>query len=114
MSNRIQEVNRYESVPAVVELWIDSLDSPGEILILASTRAAADELARTLSLGIQGRMGLHRWTPAQLAAALATPELARAGLAPLSRLGLEALAARASFRSRETDPPVWNPDPRAW
>ncbi len=105
MSNRIQEVTRYESVPAAVDLWIDSLDCPGEILILAPTRAAADELARTLSLSDQGRMGLHRWTPAQLAAALATPELAEGGLAPLSRLGLEALAARAGYRSREADSP---------
>lgn len=103
MSNQIQEVTRYESVPAAVDLWIDSLDCPGEILILAPTRAAADELARTLSLGNQGRMGLHRWTPAQLAAALATPKLAGGGLAPLSRLGLEALAARAGCRSREAD-----------
>ena len=105
MSHWLLEVTRYESVPAVVQRWIDSLDSPGEILILAPTRAAADELARTLSLGNQGRMGLHRWTPAQLASALATPELARAGLAPLSRLGLEALAARAGYRGRETDSP---------
>ena len=103
MSNRIQEVTRYESVPAVVDLWIDSLGWPGEILILAPTRAAADELARALALSHQGRMGLHRWTPAQLAAALATPELASTGLAPLSRLGLEALAARAGYRSREAD-----------
>lgn len=105
MSNLILEVTRYESVPVAAERWIDSLDGPGEILILASTRAAADELARTLALGNPGRMGLHRWTPAQLAAALATPELAGAGLAPLSRLGLEALAARASHRSREADSP---------
>ncbi len=104
-SNQIQEVTCYESVPAVVKPWIDSLDRPGEILILASTRAAADELARALSLDSQGRIGLHRWTPAQLAAALATPELAKAGLAPLSRLGLEALAARAGYRSREADSP---------
>ena len=102
-SNHIQEVSRYESVPAAVERWIDSLDCPGEILILGSTRGAADELARALSLKSHGRVGLHRWTPAQLAAALATPELANAGLAPLSRLGLEALAARASYRSREAD-----------
>ena len=105
MSNRILEVNRYESVPVAAERWIDSLDSSGEILILGSTRAAADELARALSLKSEGRLGLHRWTPAQLAAALATPELANQGLAPLSRLGLEALAARASYRSREAAKP---------
>ncbi len=105
MSIRIQEVTRYKSVPALVERWLDSLDGPREVLILGSTRAAADELARALTLNSQGRLGLHRWTPAQLAAALATPELAKAGVAPLSRLGLEALAARASYRSRETETP---------
>ena len=105
MTNRIHEISRYESVAPAVEFWIDSLGCPGEILILGSTRAAADELARMLSLGSHGRVGLHRWTPAQLAASLATPELAGAGLAPLSRLGLEALAARAGYRSREADTP---------
>jgi len=63
-----------------------------EILVIAPTRAAANELAaRAFPSGCQG---VHALTLTQLAAHLATQPMGRLALAPISRLGIEALAAR--------------------
>ena len=70
-----------------------SENSPGnEILALAPTRAAANELAVMAFEG--GCQGVHALTIPQLAAHLAARSLAEAKLAPISRLGTEALANR--------------------
>ena len=66
----------------------------GEILLLAPTRGAADDLLRRGCAPGRGLFGVHRLTPRQLAADLATRSLAERGLAPVSGLGAEALAAR--------------------
>jgi ATP-dependent helicase/nuclease subunit B len=63
-----------------------------EILVIAPTRAAANELAaRAFPSGCQG---VHALTLTQLAAHLAAQPMGRLALAPISRLGIEALAAR--------------------
>jgi CRISPR/Cas system-associated exonuclease Cas4 (RecB family) len=63
-----------------------------EILVIAPTRAAANELAiRAFPFGCQG---VHALTLTQLAANLAAQPMGRLALAPISRLGIEALAAR--------------------
>jgi ATP-dependent helicase/DNAse subunit B len=63
-----------------------------EILIIAPTRAAANELsARAFPSGCQG---VHALTLTQLAAHLAAQPMGRLALAPISSLGMEALAAR--------------------
>jgi ATP-dependent helicase/nuclease subunit B len=63
-----------------------------EILIIAPTRAAASELtARAFPAGCQG---IHTLTLTQLAANLAAQPMGHLALAPISRLGIEALAAR--------------------
>ena len=63
-----------------------------QILVIAPTRAAANELAtRAFQSGCQG---VHALTLTQLAAQLAAQPLGRLGLAPISRLGIEAIAAR--------------------
>ena len=64
----------------------------GEVLLLAGSRGAADDLARRCAQF--GVLGLHRMTLNQLAAALATPGLVAEGKAPASRLSVEAIAAR--------------------
>ena len=67
-------------------------DEHAEILIIAPTRAAANELAaRAFPSGCQG---VHALTLPQFAAHLAAQPMGRLGLAPISRLGIEALAAR--------------------
>ncbi|HMD47492.1 MAG TPA: PD-(D/E)XK nuclease family protein, partial [Bryobacteraceae bacterium] len=63
-----------------------------EVLILGPTRAAANELA--LAAFERGCQGIHALTVTQLAAQLAAQPMARQSLAPISRLGIEALAAR--------------------
>lgn len=63
-----------------------------EILVVAPTRAAANELA--LQAFPSGCQGIHALTLTQLAANLAAQPMGRLALAPISRLGMEALAAR--------------------
>jgi CRISPR/Cas system-associated exonuclease Cas4 (RecB family) len=68
-----------------------------EVLILAPSRAAADDFVRE-SLP-KGGLGIHRLTPLQLAGALALNAMSSRGLAPLPHLGSEALAARTAHLS---------------
>ncbi len=76
--------------------WLEAkLAESVEVLVLAPSRGAADEFLRRVCPPGGGLFGVHRATPLQLAAELATPGMARAGLAPVAGLGLEALAARA-------------------
>jgi ATP-dependent helicase/nuclease subunit B len=63
-----------------------------DILVIAPTRAAATEL--TIRAFPSGCQGVHALTLAQLAANLAAQPMGRLALAPISRLGIEALAAR--------------------
>lgn len=63
-----------------------------EILILAPTRAAAHELSITAFR--QGCQGIHSFTLIQLAAHLTAQPMGRRALAPISRLGIEAIATR--------------------
>ncbi len=63
-----------------------------EVLVIAPTRAAANELA--IHAFPSGCQGLHALTITQLAANLAAQPMGRLGLAPISRLGIEAVAAR--------------------
>ena len=81
------------------EEWLFDLAEGTEVLVLAPTRHAADDFAWRLCLRQRGLFGMHRFTAAELAVTMATRTLALRDLAPLSRLGLEALAARCVFRS---------------
>ncbi|HYL34522.1 MAG TPA: PD-(D/E)XK nuclease family protein [Bryobacteraceae bacterium] len=63
-----------------------------EVLVLGPTRAAANELA--LAACHDGCQGVHTLTLTQLAANLAALPMGRRSLAPISKLGMEALAAR--------------------
>jgi ATP-dependent helicase/nuclease subunit B len=71
-----------------------------EVLILAPTRAAASELA--LAAFDSGCQGIHALTVIQLAANLAAQPMGRRSLAPISRLGTEALAARIVHAARHS------------
>ncbi len=72
-----------------------------EFLVIAPTRAAANEFAaHAFPSGCQG---VHTLTLTQLAAHLAAQPLGRLGLAPISRLGIEALAARIVHAAATAD-----------
>jgi ATP-dependent helicase/nuclease subunit B len=68
-------------------------------LIVSASRGAADDLARAVALERGGAVGLHRFSFAQLAARLAAPVLASRGMAPVTMIGAEAVAARATFEA---------------
>src|SRR5580765_8525896 len=68
-----------------------------EFLIVAASRAAADDFARTVARARGATFGMHRLSLTQLAARLAGPLLARDRLAPTTPLGVQAVAARALF-----------------
>lgn len=73
-------------------IFLADIPAHSEIIVVAPTRAAANELAiRTFPSGCQG---VHALTLTQLAANFATQAMGRLALAPISRLGIEALAAR--------------------
>jgi len=71
-----------------------------QVLVLAPTRGAADDFSRALCDKLGALFGFHRMTLIGLATTLATELLTQRNLAPLSRLGIEALAARSVFASR--------------
>jgi CRISPR/Cas system-associated exonuclease Cas4 (RecB family) len=92
-SSRLILISSYTDMAGIAAGWL--ADRP-ETLILGPTRAAADELARAACA--EGLLGVHRLTPMLLATELSAALRAQDGLAPVSRLGMEALAARVVAR----------------
>jgi CRISPR/Cas system-associated exonuclease Cas4 (RecB family) len=82
----------------MVRLAREWLAGRAEALVLGPTRAAADECVRAVCTA--GLLGVHRATVGQLAAELAAPAIAERGVAPVSQLGMEAIAARVVDRLR--------------
>jgi RecB family exonuclease len=76
--------------------WVEARLERG-VLIVSASRGAADDLARAVATARGGAVGLHRFSFAQLAARLAAPVLAARGIAPVTMIGAEAVAARATF-----------------
>ncbi len=75
----------------------------GDLLLVAASRGAADDLARSIAIESGATLGLHRFSLTQLAARLAAPVLAAERRSPATDLGSEAVAARATFESMRTD-----------
>jgi hypothetical protein len=73
------------------------------ITIVAATRGAADDFARSIARQRPATLGLSRFSFTQLAARIAAPRLAGRGIAPASTLALEAVAARAAFETARHD-----------
>jgi RecB family exonuclease len=82
---------------AASEAFLDALPPDGEVVIVAASRDAADELARRVTRRRRATIGLHRFTLTQLAARLAAPALSARALAPCTALAAHAVAARATF-----------------
>ena len=78
-----------------------------EVLILAPTRAAADELARGMCAQSGGVFGVHRFTLLQFAIQAATKRLVEAGKTILGGVAVDALAARAVYECRKRGNLQW-------
>jgi ATP-dependent helicase/nuclease subunit B len=76
--------------------WLASHLNSAEVFIVGATRAAAAEFAR--SAGVDGSIGLRRVTLTELAVESAVRPMAARGLAPVTRLASEAIAARCIHR----------------
>ena len=72
----------------------DWLCRQGRALVVGATLEAASEVVRGAALRVPAAFGWQRMTLGRLAAVLASRELARRGLSPLSPLGVEAVCAR--------------------
>src|SRR5262249_21468648 len=83
---------------AAATAWLDALRPAAEALVVAASWDACDDLVRG-ALGPAGaRFGVVRTTLGRLAMRLAAPGLASDGRAPVTELGLLAVAARAVYR----------------
>jgi ATP-dependent helicase/nuclease subunit B len=83
----------------VAGAFVQGVPAATEVLIVGVSRAAADDLARRVTVASGVTFGLHRASFVQLAARLAAAEMARLGVAPATALGVEAVAARVSFEA---------------
>jgi hypothetical protein len=83
---------------SAAEAWLSQRPHDAELLILAPTWHAGDEIARRVVAREGTRVGLTRFTLDRLAARLAAADLARGGLAPATGLGLTAVVARVVHR----------------
>jgi superfamily I DNA/RNA helicase len=88
-------------------LYLESLKEYPEILILAQSRGAADDFARSACQA--GFLGVHRMTLTGLAVDLAQAPLARAGISPLSGLSAEAMVARIIHKLKPDSIPYFRP-----
>ena len=79
--------------------FVDAHARDGDVVLAGASRGAVDDLARSIAATKGATIGLHRFSLAQLAARMAAPILATQGLAPVTSLGSEAVAARATFEA---------------
>src|SRR3954469_19818698 len=77
--------------------FVEARAKHGDVVIVGASRGAAGDLARRIAGEIGATLGIHRFSVTQLAARLAAPILAAQELAPVTYLGSEAVAARATF-----------------
>ena len=80
--------------------FVRGLPKTLEVVIVASTRAAADDFVRALAAQSSATLGLHRFSFMQFAVQTARAELAQRGLAPLTATGADAIALRSVFELR--------------
>ena len=79
---------------AAARQWLSGQTPGAEILIIAPSWDAADDLLRPMALNSGALFAIHRLTPGRLYGLLAAPALTNAGLAPANPLISIAIAAR--------------------
>lgn len=80
--------------------FVGTLPKTSEVILVGSTRAAADDFVRALAAQQSATLGLHRFSFMQFAVQIARAELAQRGLVPLTATGADAIALRSVFESR--------------
>src|SRR5712691_10025027 len=88
---------------AAAREWLDSHPRDAEILVLAPTWDACDDLVRTAAFTAGAHFGTTRLTLDRLAARLAAPTLAARRLAPATGLSVAAVTSRAVHLLRRED-----------
>jgi RecB family exonuclease len=83
-----------------VESWLDARGAASPFLVVAASMEAAHDLVRALACRRGALLGCQRMTLYRLAAELAAEPLAAGGLAPVGRLGCEAMVARLAHERR--------------
>ncbi len=78
-----------------------------EVLLLSSTRTAADELLRNICAQSGSVFGVHRFTVPQLAIEVATPRLVQRTQTVLGGVAVDALAARAVYTCKKQNELSW-------
>jgi len=81
--------------------FVSNLPKTTGVVIVASSRAAADDFVRGIAAESPATMGLHRLSFPQFAVQIARGELARRGLAPLTAPGADAIGTRSIFEVRK-------------
>ena len=84
---------------AAAHRFVESLPAASEALVVGASRDAVDDFVRDNAARRGAAFGLHRFSLRRLATRVAEPRLAARGLAPATRLGAEAVAARAAFEA---------------
>ena len=79
--------------------FVEGLPAASEALVVGASRDAVDDFVRDNAARRGAAFGLHRFSLRRLATRIAEPSLAARGLAPATRLGAEAVAARAAFEA---------------
>jgi ATP-dependent helicase/nuclease subunit B len=88
---------------AAARAWLRAMPASAELLIVAPSIEAADDLVRPLAFERGALFGVHRVTFNLLIGLLAEQELAKAGIVPVSGLAAEAVAARAIHKLAAAD-----------
>jgi CRISPR/Cas system-associated exonuclease Cas4 (RecB family) len=81
--------------------FVETHAARGDVWLVGASRGAVDDLARGIAIQMGATVGIHRFSLSQLALHLAGPVLASQGLAPVTYLGSEAVAARATFDAQK-------------
>ena len=100
MSRNSRGAVKSRSTDRLLVVLCDSISAYPEVVLLAPSYLAGEGIAHRS----RGAAGLHRTTLVQCAAELARPEMSRRRLAPLSALGVEAIAARVIHAERDSRP----------
>jgi ATP-dependent helicase/nuclease subunit B len=100
MTTRLIESSSAQLRLQEARAFVETHAARGDVWLIGASRGAVDDLARSIAAAAGATIGLHRFSLTQLAARLAAPILAAQGLAPVTYLGSEAVAARAAFEAQ--------------